>query len=1114
MKIWLWSLLLMVWLLVLLESLSSQWIDLKDTVLSQMAMSGMWYVFCYVLLILAWQLWRFGQSHQRKQQFRQGQFKQLQLKQPVNPSHLTVGNKNSNGLVTMVNVISVMLLFIGISLHGLLQYHSHTANQLTQMVQVIAHIRIDGLSDGVADTRYQSHYAQTATIVHAMPLSAQATSTQTTSTQVTSTQATSTQPTGVSSQDGMAKTAHVSFIANPYYHNDHSQPADIDTDTDTDIINDAATDISIKTEAHLNAPMNTLVGSQVLISAMNQSLANGQIEALFVSQPSKTSTGQPTIRQVPLDSLVDGQELIVPLLLQPLPNHQSKQVGFNGRRWLTTRDIQAQAKWLPMNNHQWHEQAQMMHQMMPRVKTHAVASNTLWQQMMGRLTLLRWQLRQHFMQFDASTPAQQQAQAVALSLLTGDRALINKSTKHLYQLSGISHLLAISGTHVLFLAIVFASVAMAGIERFAVRAYDHMPRWQWRWGLTVGMAALYALFTGFDVPAARTLWMLLAVGIARWLLLPISGLQVVMLVAAVMVWFNPLVLWQAGFWLSFVAVMLLIGYEQAFMANIKSTSGDNFSANNFSANNNDGDNKAKTCQQLKQFVLLQLWIFVTLLPLSLWIFGKVSLWGVLVNMFAIGLYGWVIVPCNLLAGLLYLLSPTLANMLWAGVIGLLTHLHASLAWITGANIGDGESDAMSSAWLYYDVSLGVLVLVILALWLVVFFKGHHGLRTWTCLPLSAIVMLTVFPNVFLSSKTLTSLSVIQTDDRQQKSDPAILTLLALGENMNRQGVRVSLLHIPKNQNYDVQNWLILSQVNQKDIALKDLQKTTNNALLNKDWPNKQRHHVTNDTLMNGLKENLAAKRITRLTGIIVQNPDKQLAMLTARLSHDIPVQYWWQAGNGAFLRQLTQLESTATSPISCQVQMPNNNALNNNTLNNNALNSNGFVSTAIQAVSGFAKIDDPSVWTCSLLLKFETGIVVQSEYPTHMLSGGKQQADNLAQISSGTSPSPVYQQVFLDGGMGVRQWRLWHTWCSEQSLVSSHFTSSPTSSPASALWLLSHHSPLPSLMNDDHLINELQDRMGKPDAVRLSDSSEQKSAQSQQWLWQMTSLLNKLNHQN
>ena len=255
MKIWLWSLLLMVWLLVLLESLSSQWIDLKDTVLSQMAMSGMWYVFCYVLLILAWQLWRFGQSHQRKQQFRQGQFKQLQLKQPVkqpvNPSYLTVGNKNSNGLVTMVNVISVMLLFIGISLHGLLQYHSHTANQLTQMVQVIAHIRIDGLSDGVADTRYQSHYAQTATIVHAMPLSAQA----------ISTQATSTQPTGVSSQDGMAKTAHVSFIANPYYHNDHSQPADIDTDTDTDtdIINDAATDISIKTEAHLNAPMNTLV---------------------------------------------------------------------------------------------------------------------------------------------------------------------------------------------------------------------------------------------------------------------------------------------------------------------------------------------------------------------------------------------------------------------------------------------------------------------------------------------------------------------------------------------------------------------------------------------------------------------------------------------------------------------------------------------------------------------------------------------------------------------------------------------------------------------------------------------------------------------------------------
>ncbi len=110
----------------------------------------------------------------------------------------------------------------------------------------------------------------------------------------------------------------------------------------------------------------------------------------------------------------------------------------------------------------------------------------------------RWQLRQSFYQhWPLLTPAQQQARAVTLSLLTGDRSLINRETKDLYQLAGISHLLAISGTHVLFLAIMLAGLAVLIFNRFRPTLYSYIPRWQVRWGVMISAAFIYALFTGF-----------------------------------------------------------------------------------------------------------------------------------------------------------------------------------------------------------------------------------------------------------------------------------------------------------------------------------------------------------------------------------------------------------------------------------------------------------------------------------------------------------------------------------------------------------------------------------------------------------------------------------------
>lgn len=61
--------------------------------------------------------------------------------------------------------------------------------------------------------------------------------------------------------------------------------------------------------------------------------------------------------------------------------------------------------------------------------------------------------------------------------------------------------------------------------------------------------------------------------------------------------------------------------------------------------------------------------FVAMLPISIFLFGKVSLWGLVVNLGAIGLFSAVIVPLNLLAGVLFAIVPPVADLLWSVVGG-------------------------------------------------------------------------------------------------------------------------------------------------------------------------------------------------------------------------------------------------------------------------------------------------------------------------------------------------------------------------------------------------------------------------------------------------------------
>lgn len=644
----------------------------------------------------------------------------------------------------------------------------------------------------------------------------------------------------------------------------------------------------------------------------------------------------------------------------------------------------------------------------------------------------RWQLRQHFYQdWAGQTTAAQQAKAVTLSLLTGDRSLISRDTKDLYQLAGISHLLAISGTHVLFLAIMLAGAVVLLLNHLYPALYRRMPRWQVRWWVMISAAFIYALFTGFDVPAARTAWMLLAIGLVRLTLLPISTIRVLLALAVLMAWLDPYVLWQAGYWLSFIAVALLLKYDSG--SKMQSNPALSQSDIPFSYGNNKYSRilVRKAWLTGKRVFKLQCWLFIALLPITLLLFGKASLWGLIINLFAIGLFGWVIVPLNLLAGLCYLLWPALADSIWALVIAIIASLHDLMMWLTSL-------PALSEAWLYTPVNMAILLMVLLAIlpWLL----PRGFISRWLVLPPLTLLMMTVYANQ-QSLFTSPTLYILPTGDRYISA--AVLQYPIMNSEVGGSEGTDNKTQSAK----DSVSWLFLA----------DHRPNTTRTMPSM---------LTAEKLSAILQQQLRTLSIERLEGLVVQTPSagltdalttpetantfkptvsELLPMTVAQISQRLPISQYWQAGrsNQWFQREKLYREvsksnrstevttRTYISPKKCEQ-------------GDSWQLANGDLT--LQAITGWSEIDDASVWDCTLtidsklpinILQYNAGDPLNAPLASVQIIKAKPmtaenaQPDN-QQLAGQASSLP--SRIIVNADTHKRLWQLWALLCQAESL--------------------------------------------------------------------------------
>lgn len=289
---------------------------------------------------------------------------------------------------------------------------------------------------------------------------------------------------------------------------------------------------------------------------------------------------------------------------------------------------------------------------------------------------------------------------VILALSIGDQASISPADWQVFNRTGLTHLVSISGSHVTLLAAMSALFFAWLWRRFVIvgRAVtEFVPAAIAAGFLALIIAGLYSLTAGWEVPARRTFIMFgVTVGTLLWRL-PLSITQIIAAAVVVVLVFDPWAILASGFWLSFGAVLVLVACSQ--WSGAKIWSGGQLGLPRF-------------WQQWRLAAIWQLVITVALLPPLAFLFFELSLVSPLSNAYAIPLIGLIITPLALLFALLSLLPFTFLTEIVLWICHFLLEINMVITvWLSQHPLASLPA-ARAPGWVLLLAFFGMLV----ALW--------------------------------------------------------------------------------------------------------------------------------------------------------------------------------------------------------------------------------------------------------------------------------------------------------------------------------------------------------------------------------------------------------------
>ncbi|GAB2905987.1 DNA internalization-related competence protein ComEC/Rec2 [Paralcaligenes ginsengisoli] len=291
--------------------------------------------------------------------------------------------------------------------------------------------------------------------------------------------------------------------------------------------------------------------------------------------------------------------------------------------------------------------------------------------------------------------------AVLLALAIGDQASVGAGDWQVFNRTGITHLVSISGSHITMIA-ALGGMAMLWIWRrlrFRGRALaERMPAQIAAAIAALWVAWLYCLLAGWGVPARRTFLMLAVVAVAHVVRLPLNSSRLLCMVVFAVVMLDPWALFASGFWLSFGAVYVLMASSSWAGQRLRAAA---------------MTRTRRMLSFLHSASRLQLAITVALMPFLALIFHQISIVSPLANTYAIPVISMVVTPLSLLlaaAAFVPGLEWLAASLAWLG--------HASLDLMMGptvwlAELGPASFDVAEAPWWLMALALCGLLLAVM-----------------------------------------------------------------------------------------------------------------------------------------------------------------------------------------------------------------------------------------------------------------------------------------------------------------------------------------------------------------------------------------------------------------
>lgn len=226
---------------------------------------------------------------------------------------------------------------------------------------------------------------------------------------------------------------------------------------------------------------------------------------------------------------------------------------------------------------------------------------------------------------------------MTIALLTGSQAGIDEDVMEAMRISGLSHLLSISGVHVSMMALLvylplrfFLALFPWFALRFPIKKIAAVS--------AITMTTLYTLLVGADAPTVRSALMTGIVFFAIVVDRRAMSLRLVALAATALMLASPSAVMGPSFQMSFAAVLaMIVVYEKRFDAALSEGVSLNLPAW-----------LGKIPRALRDIAFTSIIATAATTPFTLYHFQTFSFYGVIANMVAIPLTSFWIMPCLLL----------------------------------------------------------------------------------------------------------------------------------------------------------------------------------------------------------------------------------------------------------------------------------------------------------------------------------------------------------------------------------------------------------------------------------------------------------------------------------